>query len=201
MLPNFASLPRYGTRASRAAATRSLGPDDSLAHCVPSLRVAGPRGAPRDAKEAGAKVYPLVSFPVRTRRPARVLAGVLAPPTRPKTPPRRPAPDLRQRWAAPLNRAAWTPRAATDSRSVTTTTRRHRRVAHSCPDGWLPGRLAACRARSCTEVWTARRHGGRDGHASTGGNDEPHHVTTHRITRVSDHRRDADDAADEYRSL
>ena len=38
-----------------------------------SLRVAGPRGAPRDAKEAGAKVYPLVSFPVRTRRPARVL--------------------------------------------------------------------------------------------------------------------------------
>ena len=64
--------------ASRAAATRSLGPDDGLAHGVLSLRVAGPRGAPRDAKEAGAKVYPLVSFPVRTRRPARVLRGLLA---------------------------------------------------------------------------------------------------------------------------
>ena len=77
MLPNFASLPRYGTRASRAAATRSLGPDDSLTHGVLSLRVAGPRGAPRDAKEAGAKVYPLVSFPARTRRLARVLRGLL----------------------------------------------------------------------------------------------------------------------------
>ena len=77
MLPNFASLPRYGTRASRAAATRSLGPDDSLAHCVLSLWFAGPRGAPRDAKEAGAKVYPLVSFPARTRRLARVLRGLL----------------------------------------------------------------------------------------------------------------------------
>ena len=79
MLPNFASRPRNGTRASpRAAATRSLGPDDSRTHGVLSLRVAGPRGAPRDAKEAGAKVYPLVSFPVRTRRPARVLRGLLA---------------------------------------------------------------------------------------------------------------------------
>ena len=79
MLPNFASRPRSGTRASpRAAATRSLGPDDSLTHGVLSLRVAGPRGAPRDAKEAGAKVYPLVSFPVRTRRPARVLRGLPA---------------------------------------------------------------------------------------------------------------------------
>jgi len=37
MLPNFASLPRYGTRASRAAATRLLGPDDSLTHRVLSL--------------------------------------------------------------------------------------------------------------------------------------------------------------------
>ena len=79
MLPNFASRLRNGTRASpRAAATRSLGPDDSRTHGVLSLGVAGPRGAPRDAKEAGAKVYPLVSFPVRTRRPARVLRGLLA---------------------------------------------------------------------------------------------------------------------------
>ena len=78
MLPNFASLPRYGTRASRAAATRSLGPDDSLAHGVLSLGSQGLQGAPRDAKEAGAKVYPLVSFPARTRRPARVLRGLLA---------------------------------------------------------------------------------------------------------------------------
>ena len=136
--------------ASRAAATRSLGPDDSLAHCVLSLWFARPQGAPRDAKEAGAKVYPRSHFPRgpgvphessqessrRRRVPRRLFAD------QPRT--------LRQRWAAPLNRAAWTPRAATDSRSVTTTTRRHRRVAHSCPDDWLPGRLAACIAHSCT---------------------------------------------------
>ena len=150
MLPNFASRLRNGTRASpRAAATRSLGPDDSLAHCVLSLRVAGPRGAPRDAKEAGAKVYPLVSFPVRTRRPARVLRGLLAARAEASETPPHATPAEATLGSAAKSGCLDAAR-ATDSRSVTTTTRRLRRVAHSRPDDWLPGRLAACIAHSCT---------------------------------------------------
>ena len=110
MLPNFASLPRYGTRASRAAATRSLGPDDSLTHGVLSLRVAGPRGAPRDAKEAGAKVYPRSHFPCGPGVPHESCedSSRRAPKRRRRLLTR---PRPRQRWAAPLNRAAGTPRA------------------------------------------------------------------------------------------
>ena len=149
MLPNFASLPRYGTRLLGQQRRVRWVQTNSLAHGVLSLRVAGPQGAPRDAKEAGAKVYPRSHFPRGPGVPHESCedSSRRAPKRRRRLLTR---PRLRQRWAAPLNRAAWTPRAATDSRSVTTTTRRRRRVAHSCPDDWLPGRLAACIAHSCT---------------------------------------------------
>ena len=153
MLPNFASLPRYGTRLL-GQQRRSLGPDDSLTHCVLSLRVAGPRGAPRDAKEAGAKVYPGSHFPCGPGVPHEPSEDSSREAKSLEKPPRTRTELVALPETAPLNRAAGTPRAATDSRSVTTTPRRRRRVAHSCP-----GRLAA---RSIGCLYSTQPHRGLD---------------------------------------